>query len=105
MPRESVTVAKIRRAIEQRWERAWMVKTHGRGYGRAGIPDLLVCWHGQFVAIEVKRTGEKPSAVQHHELAAIMRAGGLVCVMYEHDWEQALSTLTDLVLDRARLRR
>lgn len=53
-----------------------MVKTHGGKYGKRGIPDLLICYKGIFVGLEVKRPGQKPTKLQREHLAAIEAAGG-----------------------------
>lgn len=42
----------------------------------AGTPDLLVCWHGRFVGIELKAKGKKPSLLQHARMEAIRASGG-----------------------------
>ena len=34
----------------------WYFKVHGSIFQPAGIPDILACINGKFVAIEVKRT-------------------------------------------------
>lgn len=36
----------------------WVYKTHDMC--RIGIPDLLICMQGQFIAIELKRTKQEP---------------------------------------------
>jgi Holliday junction resolvase len=55
---------------------AWVYKVHGSGMSRAGVPDLLCCYKGRFVAIEVKTDTGKVSPRQRVELAAINDAGG-----------------------------
>lgn len=49
-------------------------------YGR-GIPDLLVCHHGHFVALEVKRPGERATPIQRAQLERIEKAGGIAEVV------------------------
>lgn len=61
---------------------AWHVKTHGGSYGRAGVPDLLVCYDGQFFAFEVK----KPKVgvvtrLQALEIERINKADGIAAVV------------------------
>lgn len=52
-------------------------KIHGGDlYQETGIPDLLVCWKGLFVGIEVKDPKGKPSAMQLLQGMRIKRAGG-----------------------------
>ena len=58
-----------------------------RSYGRRGVPDILVCWRGRFLAIEVKRPPEgkkMPEADpwQKRELAALAEAGGIAVVVW-----------------------
>ena len=33
---------------------AWFVKTWSNGTQRAGLPDLIICWKGRFIGIELK---------------------------------------------------
>ena len=46
-------------------------------YAKAGVSDILACIKGRFVAIEVKRPGNKPSAVQLQFIIAVNSIGGL----------------------------
>ena len=62
--------------------------THG--YGRSGVPDIICCYHSQFLAIECKAGKGKPTALQLRELKNIMLAGGHTWVVNEeniHDFE------------------
>lgn len=45
-----------------------------------GCSDVLCCWRGRFVAIEVKRPGEKPTIDQVAFLQGVQRSGGLAFV-------------------------
>ena len=45
-------------------------------YAKAGVSDILACIKGRFVAIEVKRPGNKPTAVQLQFIAAVNNIGG-----------------------------
>ena len=50
--------------------------------GSPGWPDIIACWRGRFLGIEVKRPGEEPSEEQrrvHEELAA---AGAIVLIVH-----------------------
>lgn len=46
------------------------------GYGRAGIPDIICCLHGEFLAIECKAGKNKATALQLREMDRIKIAGG-----------------------------
>jgi hypothetical protein len=51
-------------------------KEHVGAYGTAGIPDIIVCFRGQFVALEVKQPGGKTTPLQTATIAKIKAAGG-----------------------------
>ena len=46
-------------------------------YAQKGVPDILACVKGKFVAIEVKRPKQKPTPIQYAWLEAIKKAGGV----------------------------
>lgn len=60
-------------------------KEHGGQYGTAGIPDIIVCWHGRFVAFEVKAGKNRPTKLQAATIEAIRKAGGTAAVVYSVD--------------------
>jgi Holliday junction resolvase len=52
------------------------------GYGVKGIPDMLCCINGKFVAIEVKsKPGMQPTKLQQKRLEEITKAGGFAICM------------------------
>jgi hypothetical protein len=48
--------------------------THG--FGRSGVPDIICCLEGNFLAIECKAGNNKPTALQEREMQRIANAGG-----------------------------
>lgn len=54
---------------------------------KAGVPDLLVCYKGKFIGIEVKRpcTKNNVSKLQIHNLNLIKAADGLTIVAWDLD--------------------
>lgn len=46
-------------------------------YAQAGVPDLLCCVKGRFIAIEVKKPKQKPTPIQNAFLEAISLCGGI----------------------------
>lgn len=73
----------------------WFFKTHGGMYQVAGIPDILLCYNGHFVALEIKRPGEKATKLQEKVLRDIKEAGGIFAVVYGlPDVKELLDTLT-----------
>ena len=53
------------------------------GYGRAGVPDIIACFNGQFIAIETKAGKGKTTALQERELSRIAESGGVTFVINE----------------------
>jgi Holliday junction resolvase len=67
---------------------AWYFLPAQNGYGRAGIPDIIVCYKGRFLAIECKAGYNKPTALQEREILAIHKAGGSAMVVREDTLDQ-----------------
>lgn len=53
------------------------------GYGRAGIPDIIICFKGLFLGVECKAGFNKPTALQEREMTEIHKAGGSAMVVRE----------------------
>ena len=56
----------------------------GRGQ-MGGLPDIIVCWRGRFVGLEVKQPGRYPTARQKAVMAAIGRGQGVAAVVRSLD--------------------
>lgn len=66
----------------------WFLKYWGgAAYTKSGIPDILVCCKGRFMAVEVKAPNGKPSDLQIYNLRQIDRAGGLSILLYPKDYD------------------
>lgn len=60
---------------------AYHVKIHGSAYIPAGTPDILVCYKGRFIGIEVKKPeGGVVSPLQKLKLQKIEMSGGIAFV-------------------------
>lgn len=66
---------------------AWVLKTWSNGVQRSGVPDLLICYRGRFIAIEVKAENGKPSKLQEYNIEKLKEAGALAIILYPKDWE------------------
>jgi len=51
-------------------------KEHGGAYGTAGIPDIICCYRGRFLGLEVKQPGNRLTRLQEITLERIRAAGG-----------------------------
>jgi Holliday junction resolvase len=58
----------------------WYIKHHANKFTKVGVPDILACWQGKFVAIEVKTPVGVLSELQKYNLKAISDAGGVSIV-------------------------
>jgi len=55
--------------------------------GIRGIPDILACIAGWFVAIELKRDStQNPEPLQKYQLKKIEKAGGFSYVVHPGNW-------------------
>lgn len=63
------------------------------GYGASGVPDILVCYQGKFIAIECKANGNKPTALQAQHMKRINDGGGIAVVVDEHNTDSMMKEL------------
>lgn len=84
---------KIQDAITDEWPDAWVLKVHGGPFQASGIPDLLACVEGRFIALEVKHPDQPHpvSDLQQAHLDWIGRAGGVAAVV--ESVEEALDAI------------
>ena len=55
------------------------------GMGRGGVPDIICCYRGRFIAIECKAGAGKTTALQERELERIRYAGGVAIVVSDDE--------------------
>lgn len=55
------------------------------GYGSSGVPDIVCCYNGIFVAIECKSGHNKPTPLQEAQMQKIRQAGGYTVVINEEN--------------------
>ena len=66
------------------------------GYGRSGVPDIVCCYRGVFVAIECKAGSNKPTPLQEAEMQKIRQAQGFVLVVNETNIQDVEVLLKDI---------
>ena len=66
----------------------WYVKIWGGGFQKAGIPDIICCINGLFVAVEIKATRGRPTMLQTINCNRIRDSGGQACVLYPSGFER-----------------
>lgn len=60
----------------------WWMKIHGSPFQIAGVPDIIGCYQGRFIAIEAKMPGNGPSQIQSKVISLLKAAGARVGVAY-----------------------
>ena len=56
-------------------------KEHGGMYGTSGVPDVIVCYRGRFIAFETKVEKNKTTILQQITIRKILKAGGYALVV------------------------
>lgn len=91
---ETQVVAAIKRRLLECWPGSWILKVAGGPYQEPGVPDLVVCVQGRFVALEVKhrKPGEsdrhargRATVQQAEQIRRIWKAGGVADVVLTPD--------------------
>ena len=77
-------------------DRCYHFAYHNMGYGRAGIPDRLVCYRGKFIALEVKAGKNEATVWQERRIREIKAAGGLAFVVRSVAEVQGIIAALDL---------
>lgn len=85
---ESLLVNRIIKRLNEERPGFWM-KIHGGPFQKAGLPDIIGCYGGQFVGLEVKQPGGVATPLQAQRLHKIHDAGGVAWVVHSPD--EALS--------------
>lgn len=73
----------------------WILKTQERA--RRGVPDLLICIRGRFVAIELKTDEGEVDPLQEVILQRIRQAQGLAFVTSPSRWPAHLQMIRDIL--------
>ena len=83
-------------------------KEHGGQFGTAGLPDIICCYRGRFVAFEIKTATGKPTKLQEITIAKIKATKGEAFIVRSvqevqailetlevqpHDQERTISTV------------
>ena len=66
-------------------DKCYCFKEHGGSYGSAGIPDIICCYHGRFVAFEVKTEKGRTTKLQDINIRNIHKADGVALVVRSLD--------------------
>lgn len=78
---ETRLVNKILKALKA--QGGWWIKIHGSPFQVSGVPDIVGCYAGRFIALEVKMPGLEGTASsrQVYIMDKIKGAGGITTVV------------------------
>lgn len=74
----------------------WYFKVWSGPYSKSGIPDIIVCINGHFVALEVKAENGKASELQKRNIRLINECKGKAYIVYPKDFEILKERLIEL---------
>lgn len=94
MTPEAIVKNKVKKILQL--QKIYHFMPASNGFGRVGIPDIIACVNGFFLAIECKAGKNTTTALQKMELAAIMEAGGVALVINETNIEDAAKVIDAL---------
>lgn len=100
MAAEKLFENKIKKYLKDNGD--WYVKFFANSYTKSGIPDILACSGGYFLAIEVKAPNGKPSELQKYNVQSINKCGGFAVIVRPDQWS-LLKTLIDTLSNFQRL--
>lgn len=67
------------------------------GYGKSGVPDIIACYKGRFLAIECKSGKNTPTLLQLRNMENIKRNEGYAIVVNESNIEALLALVKEIV--------
>ena len=95
MTPEAKVKAKVKKLLDELRIYYFFPATHG--YGRSGVPDIIGCFMGLFVAIECKAGKGQLTVLQEREIERIIEAGGFTFVAREDNIDELKEKLTCLI--------
>jgi penicillin-binding protein-related factor A (putative recombinase) len=67
-----------------------------------GIPDIIICYHGRFIAWELKRSQKVAESwrdgheLQKYNIKKINESGGIARIVYPENFQECLDELMSL---------
>lgn len=93
---ERDVVAEIKKYLSSLGGDVFFWKEHGGPYGTSGVPDIICCYRGQFLGLEVKLPSGKLTELQKRAIEKINRAGGIACRVESVEDVRAVIARVDL---------
>lgn len=84
----------------QKWlkkNNIWFFKVWGGIFQKSGIPDIIGCCNGRFIALELKADNGIASKLQLWTIEQIKKSGGYARTVYPCDYNELVEELKLLV--------
>ena len=81
----------------------YAVKYNASGISKAGVPDVVACIDGYFVAIELKKEKGVASDLQKHNVRQINKTG-IACVLRPSQFKDFVSIIDYFIIDMSKNR-
>jgi hypothetical protein len=76
----------------------WYYKVFGGGMQKAGIPDIIACVNGHFVALELKSDIGRASELQKRNVRLINKSNGIAMIVHPNQFQDLKETLRNLLV-------
>ena len=98
MPKPKITEKWVKRQVVSRLRElgAYYFFPVATGYMSSGVPDIVACYKGQFIGIECKANGNKPTPLQLKNLNEIKLCLGTALVIDENNLDDVTASLLEL---------
>ncbi|APQ74425.1 VRR-NUC domain-containing protein [Clostridium botulinum] len=77
--------------------KTWFYKNWSGPYSKSGIPDIIACVRGIFVAIEVKAPNGRASELQKRNIRLIRESKGIGYILYPKDFKEFKKDMRELL--------
>ena len=81
----------------------YAIKYNASGISKAGVPDVVACIDGYFVAIELKKEKGVASELQKYNVRQINKTG-IACVLRPSNFEKFISIVDNFIVDMSKNR-
>ena len=98
MPKPKITEKWVKRQVVSRLRElgAYYFFPVATGYMSSGVPDIVACYKGQFIGIECKANGNKPTPLQLKNLNEIKLCLGIALVIDETNIDKITKVLLEI---------
>lgn len=73
------------RSLQKQGKPVVAINQHGSAFSSRGVPDILLCVKGRFMAVELKVGDNRPTPLQEDYLRRIGMAGGMAFVITTYE--------------------